>query len=66
MIGEVDVAYTHAEDADDFVYDVWFKVPRDLEYYRRIIDYVAALVESRTHLVDVVVEYGNTMLVSLS
>lgn len=25
-IGEVDVAYTHEAAADDYVYDIWFKV----------------------------------------
>lgn len=26
MIGEVDVAYSHDSDSDDYVYVIWFKV----------------------------------------
>lgn len=28
VIGEVDVAYTHNTDDNNYVYDVWFKVTR--------------------------------------
>lgn len=30
VIGEVDVAYTHDSDSDDYVYKVWFKVSASL------------------------------------